>query len=88
VSIGPNLTPPIRNKLYSLLRNNTDVFAWTLADMTGVPRHISEHSLDVDPTIHPFVQKKRNLKTRNEAACAEVQKLVQADILIEVRYHI
>jgi hypothetical protein len=30
VSVGPDLTPSVREKLYNLLRNNNDVFAWTI----------------------------------------------------------
>jgi hypothetical protein len=37
VSVGPDLTPSVQEKLYNFLRKNNDVFAWTPADMTSVP---------------------------------------------------
>ncbi|GJW97107.1 reverse transcriptase domain-containing protein [Tanacetum coccineum] len=36
-----------RDKLCDLLRRNLDVFAWKPADMTGVPRHIAKHQLNI-----------------------------------------
>ncbi|GKB89772.1 reverse transcriptase domain-containing protein, partial [Tanacetum coccineum] len=44
VMIGSNLTERARAKLCDLLQRNVDVFAWTPKDMTGVPRHVAEHS--------------------------------------------
>ncbi|GJT43445.1 reverse transcriptase domain-containing protein [Tanacetum coccineum] len=47
VMIGSTLTEEGRNKLCGLLQRNLDIFAWNPADMTGVPRHIVEHRLNV-----------------------------------------
>ncbi|GJU98509.1 reverse transcriptase domain-containing protein [Tanacetum coccineum] len=47
VMISSNLSDRIRTKLYDLLQRSLDVFAWTPEDMTGVPRHIAEHRLNV-----------------------------------------
>nr|GEU79428.1 reverse transcriptase domain-containing protein [Tanacetum cinerariifolium] len=38
VMIGSGLTKEGRDELCELLQNNLDIFAWTPADMTGVPR--------------------------------------------------
>ncbi|GKF41090.1 hypothetical protein Tco_0124432 [Tanacetum coccineum] len=40
---------------------NVDIIAWTPADMTGIPKAITEHSLDTYPHIEPKAQKKRSL---------------------------
>ncbi|GJS31607.1 reverse transcriptase domain-containing protein [Tanacetum coccineum] len=45
--IGFTLTEEGRNKLCSLLQSNLDIFAWKPANMTGIPRHIVEHRLNV-----------------------------------------
>nr|GEV51929.1 hypothetical protein [Tanacetum cinerariifolium] len=37
------------NKLNSLLKRNTDIFAWEPSNMTGMPKRIIKHSLSVDP---------------------------------------
>ncbi|GJY03018.1 reverse transcriptase domain-containing protein [Tanacetum coccineum] len=56
VMIGSTLTEKGRNKLCGILQRNLDIFAWKPADMTGVPRHIAEHRLNVrggcSPEVH------------------------------------
>nr|GEZ08287.1 reverse transcriptase domain-containing protein [Tanacetum cinerariifolium] len=47
VMIGSTFTEEGHNKLCGLLQRNLDIFAWKPADMTGVPRHIAEHRLNV-----------------------------------------
>ncbi|XP_022030759.1 uncharacterized protein LOC110931682 [Helianthus annuus] len=55
--------------------------------MTGIPRNIAEHELRIPPDIKPVVQKKRSLAPeRSLAACQEVENLVSAGILREVKY--
>ncbi|GJU59699.1 reverse transcriptase domain-containing protein [Tanacetum coccineum] len=53
VMIGSTLTEECRNKLCGLLQRNLDIFAWKPADMTGVPRHIAEHRLNVRKGCSP-----------------------------------
>ncbi|GKB02693.1 hypothetical protein Tco_0830782 [Tanacetum coccineum] len=47
ITIGLTLTEEGRKALCNLLRHSLDIFAWQPADMTGVPRHIAEHRLNV-----------------------------------------
>ncbi|GJT96453.1 hypothetical protein Tco_1091971 [Tanacetum coccineum] len=53
VMIGSTLTEEGYNKLCRLLQCNLDIFAWKPADMTGVPRHISEHRLNIREGCSP-----------------------------------
>ena len=53
VQIGSMMTPDVRKKLINLLRANADVFAWTTADMPGIPEEIIIHKLKVDPHHRP-----------------------------------
>ncbi|GJV04575.1 reverse transcriptase domain-containing protein [Tanacetum coccineum] len=86
--IGSTLTKEARNKLCGLLQRNLDIFAWKLADMIGVPRHISEHRLNVQKGCSSVRQKKRGQAAdRNQAIQEEVGKLVEAGIMKEVHYH-
>ncbi|GJX16446.1 reverse transcriptase domain-containing protein [Tanacetum coccineum] len=88
VMIGSNLTERARAKLCDLLQRNVDVFAWTPKDMTGVPRHVAEHRLNVREGCQPVRQKKRGQAAeRNIAINEEVSKLVTAGIMREVHYH-
>ncbi|GJS49907.1 reverse transcriptase domain-containing protein [Tanacetum coccineum] len=75
-------------ELCALLRQNLDIFAWRPADMTGVPRHMAEHHLNVRGGCPPVKQKKRGqAPERNKAIQMEVEKLVDAGIMKEVHYH-
>jgi hypothetical protein len=33
--------------LIDFLRANTDIFVWSPSDMTGIPREVAEHFLDI-----------------------------------------
>ncbi|GJS92969.1 hypothetical protein Tco_0799937 [Tanacetum coccineum] len=59
VVIGSDLTEKTRSKLCNQLQRNLDIFAWTPTDMTGFPRHIAEHKLNVRKGCQPVRQKKR-----------------------------
>nr|GEU81141.1 hypothetical protein [Tanacetum cinerariifolium] len=61
VTIRGNLTTKFRISLIEILRKHADAFAWTLADMTGIPYFIAEHDLKTYPHIEPRVQRKRNI---------------------------
>ncbi|GJT98254.1 reverse transcriptase domain-containing protein [Tanacetum coccineum] len=88
VAIGSTLTEKGRKELCSLLKQNLDIFAWKPADMTGVPRNIAEHRLNIREGYSPVRQKKRGqAPERNKAIQEEVEKLVDAGIMKEVHYH-
>nr|GEW42607.1 reverse transcriptase domain-containing protein [Tanacetum cinerariifolium] len=77
-----------RTKLCTLLKGNLDIFAWQSSDMTGVPRLIAKHRLDIREGYSPIRQKKRGqAPERANAIQVEVQTLVEAGILREVYYH-
>ncbi|GJS75289.1 reverse transcriptase domain-containing protein [Tanacetum coccineum] len=88
VAIGSTLTEKGRKELCALLKQNLDIFAWKPADMTGVPRNIAEHRLNIREGYSPVRQKKRGqAPERNKAIQEEVEKLVDAGIMKEVHYH-
>ncbi|GKB97223.1 reverse transcriptase domain-containing protein [Tanacetum coccineum] len=88
VAIGGTLSAKGRTELCSLLKKNLDIFAWQPSDMTGVPRSIAEHRLNIREGYSPVRQKKRGqAPERAKAIQAEVQKLVGAGIMREVYYH-
>ncbi|GKB55073.1 reverse transcriptase domain-containing protein [Tanacetum coccineum] len=56
--------------------------------MTGVPRHVAEHRLNIREGCLPVRQKKKGqAPERNKAIREEVEKLVDAGIMKEVHYH-
>ncbi|GJV47605.1 reverse transcriptase domain-containing protein [Tanacetum coccineum] len=84
VAIGSTLTEKGRKELCSLLKQNLDIFAWKPADMTGVPRNIAEHRLNIREGYSPVRQKKRGqAPERNKVIQEEVEKLVDAGIMKE-----
>ncbi|GKB39244.1 hypothetical protein Tco_0884186 [Tanacetum coccineum] len=87
ITIGGGLSPVCKNQLKTLLINNMEVFAWEPADMTGVPRRIIEHSLNVNPSLEPFCQKRRTFSPeKSEAVTNEVAEWVRAGIVRPVKY--
>ncbi|GKA86116.1 hypothetical protein Tco_0807827 [Tanacetum coccineum] len=59
VIIGGTLSAKERTKLCSLLKRNLDIFAWQPSDMTGAPRSVAEHQLNIEEGYSPVRQKKR-----------------------------
>ncbi|GJW73825.1 reverse transcriptase domain-containing protein [Tanacetum coccineum] len=87
VTIGGGLSAECKHALIHTLRKNVDIFAWTPADMTGIPRAITEHSLDTYPHIEPKAQKKRSLAPdRRKVVTDEVNEWLKAGIVRRVRY--
>ncbi|GKE09317.1 reverse transcriptase domain-containing protein [Tanacetum coccineum] len=59
MAIGGTLSAKGRTKLCSLLKENLEIYAWHPADMTGVPRSVAEHRLNIREGYSPVRQKKR-----------------------------
>nr|GEU53465.1 hypothetical protein [Tanacetum cinerariifolium] len=59
IAIGSILTKERRKALCGLLRRNLDIFAWKSEEMTGVPRHLAEHRMNVREGCPPARQKKK-----------------------------
>ncbi|XP_020547166.1 uncharacterized protein LOC110011435 [Sesamum indicum] len=73
--------------MVSLLRKNADVFAWSSSDFVGVAPELILHRLNVDPTMRPVQQKKRNFSIeKNQVIKDEVERLLNAGYITEVQY--
>ncbi|GJW09482.1 reverse transcriptase domain-containing protein [Tanacetum coccineum] len=66
VKIGKNLSQEGSTQLKNLLRKNKNAFAWEPVDMTGVPKRIIKHSLNVSPADKPNAQKQRIFSEENK----------------------
>ncbi|GJS70578.1 reverse transcriptase domain-containing protein [Tanacetum coccineum] len=66
-----HLTKNGRKELCVLLKQNLDIFAWKPADMTGVPRSIAEHRLNIREGYSPVRQKKRGQAPERNKAIQE-----------------
>ncbi|GKV39513.1 hypothetical protein SLEP1_g47271 [Rubroshorea leprosula] len=79
--IGTKLTPIEKEELVGFLKANKDVFAWTSADIPGIPTSVAVHKLSTNPLRKPMAQKRRLFGgERLTAIKEEVQKLLQAGI--------
>jgi hypothetical protein len=53
--------------LVKFLKENRDIFAWKLVDMSGVLRDLIEHKLHLDPHAKPIKQRlKRFTQDKND----------------------
>ncbi|XP_071704338.1 uncharacterized protein [Rutidosis leptorrhynchoides] len=87
IKVSLNISADTKKQIVQLLMEYMDVFAWCENDMIGVPHHIAEHKLNVNPALKHVVQKHRGMATdRTKWLCEEVTKLVAAGILCEVQY--
>lgn len=87
VNIGKGLELAEEERLVQFLRNNQDVFAWSLVDLKGVGRDLTEHILNIDLKSKPVRQKLRTMsEERKKMAKAEVQKLLDAGVIREIQF--
>ncbi|GKC77830.1 reverse transcriptase domain-containing protein [Tanacetum coccineum] len=85
IVISETLSAKGWTELCTLLKGNLDIFAWKPSDMTGVPRSIAEHRLNIREGYPPVKQKKRGqAPKRVKAIQVEVQKLVEEGIMREI----
>ncbi|XP_027178202.1 uncharacterized protein LOC113777367 [Coffea eugenioides] len=85
--IGALLPAKEKEGLKALLREYSQVFAWSVDDMPGIPTDLAVHHLGVDLHFKPVKQKKRSFAPeRNEVIKAEVGKLLESRIIMEVHY--
>ena len=71
--------------LVKFLRENEDIFAWSSANMPGVPRELADHSLNVYKGAKPVKQGARRFDEKKRRAIgAEIVKLQEAKFIQEV----
>ncbi|GKB18978.1 reverse transcriptase domain-containing protein [Tanacetum coccineum] len=64
-----------------------EVFAWEPANMTGVPRRVIEHALNVNQFLDPVCQKRRTFSPEKSGAVTkEVTEWIKAGIVHPVKY--
>lgn len=87
VRVGASLDAKVKAKLVELLKEYSDVFAWSYQDMPGLDASIVEHKLPLKPECPPVKQKLR--RTHPDMAKKikeEVQKQIDAGFLVTSVY--
>jgi hypothetical protein len=71
--------------LVDFLCANTDIFAWSPSDMSGITREVTEHSLDILPHSRAVQQRLCHFaEKRHRAIGVELRKLLEAGFIKEV----
>nr|AAT47106.1 putative polyprotein [Oryza sativa Japonica Group] len=85
VSLGGDMGEEEVESILEVLKKNIDTFAWSPDEVGGVPADLIMHHLAVKLDIKPRKQKLRKMSAdRQEAAKAEVQKLLRAGVIQEI----
>jgi len=75
VYVGANLNSNMRGMLIEFLKSKVDCFAWSHANMTGIPPDVMTHKLNEDSSFTPIKQKKIEKGAfKNKVIQNEVQK--------------
>jgi hypothetical protein len=71
--------------LVDFLCANVDIFPWSPSNMPGIPREVTEHSLDILPHSRAMQQRLRRLdEERRRAIRVELRRLLNAGFIKEV----
>ncbi|KAI9198230.1 hypothetical protein LWI28_012092 [Acer negundo] len=68
VKVRGGLDPKVMEDLIKLLREYSDIFAWTYEEMHDIPLSLATHKLAIDSTVKPVKQKRRHFNAERNAA--------------------
>jgi hypothetical protein len=72
--------------LVEFLHERWEIFAWCPSDMSGVPRELVEHTLNVDPKARPVKQPlRRFFEPKRKVIAAELHRLENAGFIREIK---
>lgn len=87
IHLGTGLQPELRYRFIEFLKFNVDCFAWSHADMIGIPPEVVVHKLILDPNIPLVRQKKCPIaEVKNKFVKEEVTRLLDIGLIREVKY--
>ncbi|XP_057723381.1 uncharacterized protein LOC130939280 [Arachis stenosperma] len=85
--VNKNLPHELKEPLIEMIRANSDLFAWTPADMPGIDPKIISHHLAVKPEARPVAQRRRKMSAeRAEEVAKQTAGLLEAGFIREVDY--
>jgi hypothetical protein len=71
--------------LVDFLCVNVDIFAWSPSDMSGIPREVAEHALDIQAKL--VKQRLRHFdEEKRKVIGEEIHKLLEAGFIMEVHH--
>ncbi|XP_072081057.1 uncharacterized protein [Arachis hypogaea] len=86
--VNKNLPHELKGPLVEMIRANSDLFAWTPADMPGIDPQIMSHHLAVKTEAKPVAQRRRRKmsKERAEEVARQTASLLEASFIQELDY--
>ncbi|XP_072094127.1 uncharacterized protein [Arachis hypogaea] len=85
--VNKNLPHELKETLVEMIRANSDLFAWTPADMPGIDPKIISHHLAVKAEARPVAQRRRKMSAeRAEEVARQTASLLEAGFIREVDY--
>jgi len=85
--MGHNSHQLVRDSIEAVLKANSDLFAWSPANMPGIDPDFMCHKLSLLSQARPVAQRKRKLgEERRVAVEAEVKQLAQTHFIREVMH--
>jgi hypothetical protein len=73
--------------LADFLRANIDIFTWSPSDMPGIPREVTEHTLEIRAGSKPVKQRLRRFdEEKRKVIDEEIHKLLEVGFIKEVHY--
>jgi GTP:adenosylcobinamide-phosphate guanylyltransferase len=73
--------------LVDFLCVNVDIFAWSPSDMSGIPREVAEHALDIQASCKLVKQRLRHFdEEKRKVIGEEIHKLLEAGFIMEVHH--
>ncbi|XP_073121038.1 uncharacterized protein [Henckelia pumila] len=87
VKIARNLEVGLMDQVKACLAKNTDVFAWSSQELTGIPSQVAEHKLNILLGARVIKQKKRHFGAEKDKVIADqVRELNEAGHIREVQF--
>ena len=62
LKVGSSIDASAKKAMTNLLKEYTDIFAWSYQDMPGLSTDIVEHQLPMRPECRPIQQKLKRVK--------------------------
>jgi hypothetical protein len=73
--------------LIDFLRANVNIFVWSPSDMSGIPREVAEHALEIQAGSKPVKQRLRHFdEEKRKVIGEEIHKLLEPGFIKEVHH--
>ena len=87
VKIGSGLPDLAKKQLEAFLRENADLFTWSVAEIPRIDPEIACHHLTIDPTLKAVAQRRRKkYPEKMEDAELAVKDLIEEHFISEAQY--